>query len=84
MHTCVGSGHFWGFKILKFNGGGGVFRKINIFCGMKELWIFFGSSHNWTIYRVHFYAFFGLFLRSKYRMGDIFGVAKISYIFWGA
>ena len=46
---------------------------MNIFCGMKELWIFFGSSHNWTIFRVHFYAFFVFFLRSRYGMGDIFG-----------
>ena len=27
---------------------GGGFRKINIFWGMKILWIFFGSSQNWT------------------------------------
>ena len=26
--------------------------------------IFLGSSQNWTIFRDHFYAFFGLFLRS--------------------
>ena len=36
----------------------GVFRKLNIFVGMKILWIFFGgSSQNWTIFRGHFYAF---------------------------
>ena len=58
---------------------------MNIFLGMKILWIFFGgSSQNWTIFRVHFNAFYGLSLRSMYRMGDIFGVAKISNIFWGA
>ena len=44
--------------------------------------IFGGSSQNWTIFRGHFYAFFGLFLRSRYKMGDIFWVAKISNIFW--
>ena len=50
---------------------------MNIFVGMKILWIF--------------YAFPGLFLRPRYRMGDIFGVAKIekygdarkSGYFWG-
>ena len=40
-----------------------------------------GSSQNWTIFRDHFYAFLGLFLRSRYRIGDIFLVAKISNIF---
>ena len=37
---------------------------------------------NWTIFRGHFYAFKDLFLRLRYRMGDIFWVAKISNIFW--
>ena len=37
------------------------------------VYIFLGSSQNWTIYRGHFYAFPGLFLRSRYRMGDILG-----------
>ena len=45
--------------------------------------IFGGSSQNWTIFRGHFYAFKGLFLGPIYRMGDIFGVAKISNIFLG-
>ena len=27
------------------------------FGGMKNLWIYFGSSQNWTIFRGHFYAF---------------------------
>ena len=36
---------------------------MNIFGGIKILWIFFGgSSQNWTIFRGHFYAL-GLFLR---------------------
>ena len=42
--------------------------------------IIWGSSQSRTIFRGHFYAFYGLFLRSRYRMGDIFGVAKISNI----
>ena len=45
--------------------------------------IFWGSSQNWTIFRGYFYASHGLFLRSLYRMGIFFGVAKISNIFWG-
>ena len=43
-----------------------------------------GSSQNWTIFRGHIYAFKGLLLRSRYRMGIFFGVAKISNIFWSA
>ena len=39
----------------------------------------FGSSQNWTIFRGHFSAFKGLFLRSRYRMGDI----VLSIFFWG-
>ena len=31
---------------------------------------------------VIFYAFKGLFLRSRYRIGDIFWVAKISFFFF--
>ena len=66
---------FGEFKILNFNILG-VFRKKNILLGMKILWIFFfgggGSSQNWTIFRGHFCAFYGLFLRSMYRMGDFF------------
>ena len=36
---------------------------MNILVGMKILWIF--------------YAFPGLFLRPRYRMGDIFGLPKL-------
>ena len=73
-------GSFFGFNILNFNIFGG-FQKNEYFCGMKELWILFGSSHNWTIFRVLSNAFFGNFLRSMYRMGIFLGVAKISNIF---
>ena len=56
-YIYVGSSHFWEFKILNINILG-VFRKMNIFWGMKILWIFFGgSSQNWTIFRGNFYAF---------------------------
>ena len=58
---------------------------MNIFWGYDDfVVIFWGSSQNLTILRGHFYVFKGLFLRSRYRMGDIFGAAKISNIFWGA
>ena len=60
---------------------------------MKILWIFLGVIANWTIFRGHLYAFYGLFLRSRYRMGDLFfgllnfkyflGVLEIPDIFFG-
>ena len=57
FHVYVVSGYFLGLKNLNFDIFW-VFRKINIFWGMMILWIFFfGSSLNWTIFRVHFYAF---------------------------
>ena len=47
LHIYVGSDHFWGFKIFNFNIVL-VFRKMNIFWGMKKLWIL----QNWTIWCV--------------------------------
>ena len=66
-------GSFLGFKILQFQCFG-VFRKNNTFGGMKILWIFLGGHHKIGLHfnRCHFYAFYGLFFRSRYRMGDIF------------
>ena len=49
FYTYVGSGYFWGFKILNFNIFG-VFRNINIFWGMKILWIFLGGHHKNGLY----------------------------------
>ena len=58
----VGSGHFLGFKIL--NCDIWLFRKINIFLGMKILWIFFiffwgggGGVITKLDYRGYVYAF---------------------------
>ena len=74
FHTYAGSGHFLGFEILNFNIFLGFQRKKNT--GMKLLWIFWGSSQNWSLCRVYFYAFLGLFLRSLYRMGIFRGLLK--------
>ena len=64
--------YFWGFS-----------EKL-IFWGMNILWLFFGgSSQNWTIFRGHFIAFCGLLVRSRYIIGDIFGLLKFQ-IFLGA
>ena len=65
-------GHVLGFKILNFNIFGG-FRKMNIFGGYEDFVdIFWGSSQIWTIFRGRFYVFWGLFLRSRNRIGCIF------------
>ena len=49
-------GSFFGVQNLNFNIFKG-FQKNEYFLGMKILWIFFGSSQNWTVFRGHFYAF---------------------------
>ena len=55
----------------------GVFRKINIFGGMKILWIFFWGHHKIGLV----WGSFLCNLRSRYRIGIFFWVAKISNIF---
>ena len=55
-------------------GGGGGFRTMNIFWGMKLLWIFWGGGG-------HYCAFSGLFLRSMYGEGIFWGVPKNSNVF---
>ena len=45
--------------------------------------IYLGSSQNWTIFRGHFDASKVRFLRSRYRMGDIFGSLKFQIFFLG-
>ena len=54
--------------------------------GMRILWLFLGGHHKIRLYlgviSMHFRAL--IFLRSRYRMGDNFLIAKISIIFWGA
>ena len=43
--------------------------------------IFWGSTQNRTIFRGHFYAFYGLFKGQGTEWGMFWGVAKISNIF---
>ena len=70
------------FEFQCFFGGGGV-QKNEYFLGHEDfVYIYLASSQNCTIFRGHFYAFSGLFLRSRYRMGIFFGVVRISNIFW--
>ena len=56
IFSCIRRlGSFWG-----------VFRKINIFFRYENFVdMFSGSSQNWTIFRGQFYAFYGIFLRSR-------------------
>ena len=58
---------------------------MNILLGYEDFVdIFLGSSQNWASLRVISMQFRVFFLRSMYRTGIFFGVAKISNIFWGA
>ena len=52
---------------------------------MKVLLTFLGGHHKIGLYLgvIDFYVFYGLFLRSLYRMGIFLGVAKMSNIFGG-
>ena len=57
------------FFFFFFGGGGGWgVRKMKKKWGLTIFWVI----TNWTIFRGHFYAFKDLFLRLRYRMGDIF------------
>ena len=75
FHTYVGSGHFGGFKILNFNifGGGGGFRKINIFGCMKILWILFGCHHKNGLYLGVISMHLRVFLKVKVQNGGFSG-----------
>ena len=54
----VGSGYFFGFKILNFNIFGGFQKKMLGGGGYEDFVdIYFGSQQNWPIFRGHFYAF---------------------------
>ena len=65
-------GSFFGVQNFEFHYFLG-FQKNEYFLGYEDFVDIFGrSSQNWTIFWGHFYAFKGLFLRSRYRMGDIF------------
>ena len=82
FHTYVGSVHFFWFKILNFNIFLG-FQKNEYFLGILRFFGYFlGSSQNWASLRVISMQF-RVFLRSMYRIGIFFWVAKISNIFWG-
>ena len=64
--------YFWGFQ------------KINIFGGMKILWIVFGGHHKIGLHLGVISMHLGSFLRPRYRMGVFLGVAKASNIFGGS
>ena len=58
---------------------------MNIFWGIKILWIFFWGHHNIGLVRGSFLCNLGSFFKVKVdRVGIFFWVAKISNIFWGA
>ena len=72
--------HFLGFqKKKKYLFGFEDFVDIFFWCHHKLDFFFGGGGGGGGA--GHFYAFKGLFLRSKFGMGIFFGVAKISNIF---
>ena len=74
----LGGSKFW---ISIFFGGS---EKWVFFWGMKILWIFLGGHHKIGLVWGSFLCNLGSFLRSMYRIGIFFWVAKNSNIFWGA
>ena len=75
-------GTFFGLKLLNLNILE-VFRTMNILGFFQNNEYFWGSSQNSAIFRGHFYAFLGLFLRSRYRMGDVLRLLKFQIFFGG-
>ena len=72
---------FWGSKFLNFDIFG-FFQKNEYSFGYEDFVdVFFGGHHKIGLYLGVISMHFRVFLRSRYRIGDIFGVAKISNIF---
>ena len=62
----------------------GVFRKINMFWGMKILWIFYEGHHRIGLYLAIISMHVGSFLKVMVQNGDIFwGLLKFQIVFWG-
>ena len=63
----------------------GVFRKINIFLGMKILWIFFGVIAKSDYIQGSFLCILGSFLKIKVQNGGyFFGLLKFLIFLGGA
>ena len=75
----LGSFFFW-FKILNLTIFGG-FQKKEYFLVYEDFVDIFRGHHKIGLYLGVISMYFRVFLRSRYRMGDIFWAAKISNIF---
>ena len=75
-------GLFFGVQILNFDIFWG-FQKNEYFLGLMEIF-FFEGHHKIGLVCGSLLSNLGSFLRSRYRIGIFFWVAKISNIFWGA
>ena len=73
-------GSFYGVQNFEFLYFGGFQRNEYFLGGMKISLFKFWGHHRIGLYL----GVISLVLRSRYRTGDIFWVAKISNIFWGA
>ena len=74
-------GHFWG-QNFEFQYFFGVFRKINIFWGMKILWIFFGVITKLDSILASFLCILGSFLKVIVQNGGyFFGLLRFQIFF---
>ena len=76
-------GPFFGVQNSEFQYFFWFSEKWIFFWGMKILWIFFGGHHKIGLVWGSFLCILGSFLKVNVQNWDIFGVAKISNIFWG-
>ena len=77
LGSFFGGSKFW-FSIFL-----GVFRKNNIFGGIKNLWIFFWGHHKIGLYLGVISIHFRVFSKVKVQNGGIFGSLKFQISFWG-
>ena len=84
FHTYVGLGYFW-VKNFEFQYFYGVFRKLNIFGGMKILWIFFWFITNLDYIKRPFLFILGVFSEGQGTEWRIFlGMLNFQIYIWGA
>ena len=73
------------FKFLNFNIFFAVFRKLNIFWGMKIVWIFLVGHHNIGMYLEVISMHFRVFSEGQGTEWRIFfGLLKFQIFIWGA
>ena len=81
----VGGGNFVGFKYFEFHYFGGFSGKMNIFWGMKILWIFLGVITKLDYIKGSLLCILGFFFKVKVQnWGYFWGLLKFQIFFGGA